>query len=83
MNGEEQERAHTCSESTRFRFSSYGDAAFPLHVRLVGAGLTLTGLLSRFQAVAGGAHAGSGCGRGGQTQLGTVSIVVAAQIDSS
>lgn len=41
---------------------------------------TLTGLLPSTQAVSCSAHAGSGGWGGGETQLGTVSIVIAAEI---
>lgn len=42
--------------------------------------LTLTRLLPRAQAVSGSAHAGSGGRGGGETQLGTVSVVITAEI---
>lgn len=44
--------------------------------------LTLAGLLSRLQAVARRAHAGPGGRGGGETELGAVAIVVAAQVDT-
>ena len=44
--------------------------------------VTFTGLLSRFEAVPGGTHAGPGGGGGGEAQLGAVPIVVTAQVDA-
>lgn len=41
---------------------------------------TLTGLLASAQAVSCCAHAGPGAWGGGETQLGTVSVVIAAEI---
>lgn len=85
VNGEEQEGAHTCSGTQRLLGGFFVLRRRHISTARVtaGGGLTLAGLLSGFQAVTGGAHAGSGRRRGGKTQLGTVSIVVTAQTDSS
>lgn len=82
MNRKEQERAHTCSEMGQGNLVVRIHCTLPACVNLA-VSLTLTGLLPRLQAVSSSAHAGPGCWRGRQTQLGAVSIVVTAQVDTS